>query len=325
MASLTSSKPWQDLLKHHQEMSKTHLRQLFVDDPHRFDKFSISAGDLFLDFSKNHITDKTLQHLLQLAEFRKLQAHIEKMFKGEIVNHTENRPALHTALRNLQDELSVQGENISLHIKQNLESLENFSKKIWNQEWRGFTGEPITDVVNVGIGGSHLGPALAIEALSPYALSKLRFHFISNIDGMQLTETLNKLNLATTLFIISSKSFSTSETLTNAQTIQALYKKNDCTSEKLKQHFVAITANTEKAVAFGISRENIFSIPMWVGGRYSLWSAIGLPLILSVGMEQFKALLAGAFSLDQHFRTAPMQQNMPVILGLLNVWYCNFF
>lgn len=321
---LTKTIEWQNLLQHHQEMNSIHLRELFAMDKNRFENFSFDANELFLDFSKNHVTEKTIDRLTELATARELSTAIEAMFNGDFINTTENRAALHVALRNFENP-KIKNLNIANEIKINLDKATVFSEKIRKGQWQGFTQKPISDIVNIGIGGSYLGPALGIEALSNYIDSNLQFHFLTNIDGQHLADLLKKINLETTLFIISSKSFSTSETLAHVRALQESYKQQGCETKDLSRHFLAITHNIDKAIAFGILRENIFPIGDWVGGRYSLWSAMGLPLILAIGMSRFKELLAGADSIDQHFRTTPFKQNMPVILGLINIWYTNFF
>lgn len=323
---LTKTSEWRNLVNHYREMETIHLRQLFDMDTHRFEKFSLETDELFLDFSKNHLTEKTLELLIQLAQQRKLSNAIEAMFNGELINSTENRAALHVALRNFENQnFKTKNNNIANDIKANLEKINIFSEKIRNGEWIGFTNKTITDIVNIGIGGSYLGPALAIEALTPFSHPNLKFHFLTNVDGIHLADLMNKVNLETTLFIISSKSFSTSETLTHAQVLKERYQQRGCEIKYLSRHFIAITHHVSKAITFGIVPENIFPIAEWVGGRYSLWSAIGLPLVIAIGMVCFKELLAGADSIDQHFHKTPLKQNMPVLLGLISIWYTNFF
>lgn len=301
------------------------MRDLFQADTNRAEHFSLSAADLFLDYSKNRITAKTLELLCQLADATNLSEKINAMFDGAIVNDSEHRPALHSALRNLNnDAIVVNGENVMPSINQTLDAMAKLVTQIHTDDWRGFSNKTITDVVNLGIGGSDLGPAMATEALAPYAVSNLRLHFVSNLDGSHIAQTLNKLNPETTLFIVSSKSFTTIDTIANAETAKSWFKQNT-NNASLDKHFLAITCNQNKAVEFGINAENIFPIWEWIGGRYSLWSAIGLPIALVIGMDHFRELLAGAHAMDQHFRSAPFAQNMPVILGLLDIWYGNFF
>lgn len=326
MAELTNLPEWQALVTHQQEVSKFHLRELFYADSQRFELFSLEAADLFLDYSKNCITAKTIELLCNLATASNLTLAIDAMFKGKTVNITENRPALHVALRNFNSpSLWVNTQNISSDIQIVLSKMAVFTEQVRSGNWRGYTDKPITDVVNVGIGGSDLGPAMVTEALTSYAMPALNLHFVSNIDGSYLQQTLEKLNPETTLVIISSKSFTTQETLTNAQSIRAWFRQQSGDNKNESLHFVAVTSNIAAAQSFGIVPNNIFPIWEWVGGRYSLWSAVGLPIALAVGMENFHELLAGAAKMDQHFCTAPLQQNMPVLLGLLSIWYNNFF
>ncbi len=313
---LTESLIWQQLIKQQQSLSQQKIIDFFKAEPKRAENFSIEAAGIFLDYSKNIMDSNTLKLLLNLAEEAELKSKIEKLFSGERVNTTENRPALHTALR--------QQTNILPEIRATQEKMRIISDKIRKQKWLGATGKPITDVVNIGIGGSDLGPVLAVQALEKYLPENLHLHFISNIDASLLVKLLAELNPETTLFIVASKTFTTIETLTNADTAkQWLIKKlgNNAT----QQHFLAISASPNKAEAYGISSENILPFWDWVGGRYSLWSAIGLPIAIAIGMENFTDFLAGAHAMDEHFRHAPLEQNMPVILGLLGIWYINFF
>jgi len=326
MKTLTQSPEWQALSGHYQEITKLHLRDLFQSEPQRFEKFSIEAADLLLDYSKNYINETTIQLLCQLAETQQLGQQIEAMFSGKHINISENRPALHTALRNRnQQSLLINNQNIMLDIQAMLKKMEAFVTQIHTGQWRGFDNQVITDVVNIGIGGSDLGPLMATEALAPYKTSTLNFHFVSNIDGALITPILKKLNPATTLFVVSSKSFSTTETIINAQTSLNWFKQATNNQDAITKHFVAITSQPDKAIAFGIAKENIFQLWEWVGGRYSLWSTIGLPIALAIGMDNFYDLLAGADAMDQHFKSAPFHKNMPVLLGLLGIWYINFF
>ncbi len=320
MVKLTTLPAWQALVAHQREISKLHLRDLFATDDQRFSTFSIEAGNLFLDYSKNRITTKTLDLLCDLAVESNMPAMIEALFTGVSVNTTENRPALHTALRNSQGIAAPICEDVQTVLDQ----MSIFTTQIREGHWRGYTDKPITDVINVGIGGSDLGPALAVEALAPYVTPTLQFHFISNVDSSHLSQTLQKLNPETSLFIISSKSFTTEETLINARSIQQWFRQNTTAADEAR-HFAAVTSNPAKALAFGIAPANIFRIWDWVGGRYSLWSAVGLPIALAIGMDNFQEFLAGAATLDQHFQTAPLNQNMPVLMGLLSIWYNNFF
>jgi glucose-6-phosphate isomerase len=316
MANITLLPEWQALQDHQAEMADTHMRELFQRDPQRFQQFSFEAANLFLDYSKNRITTKTLDLLLRLADAVKLREQIEALFAGKPINQSEQRPALHMALRD---------PNHHPQIQSTLEKMANFAEQVRSGTWRGYSGQPISDIVNLGIGGSHLGPAMVVEALHAYADPRLRLHFVSNVDGATISQTLEYLNPATTLFIISSKSFSTIETLTNAQTAMQWLQQKAGNNVDLSHHFVAATERAEKATAFGIAATNIFPLWEWVGGRYSLWSAVGLPILLAIGNNNFQALLAGAHAMDQHFQTAAFKKNMPVIMGLLDVWYGNFW
>lgn len=327
MTSITQSQAWQALRAQQQELAKWHMRDLFAADPARFDHFSLHGAGLLLDYSKNCITAETMQLLCQLAETAQLPEKIALLLSGHPVNTSENRAALHTALRHLDDTAAIyiDGKNIITDIRAKHNKMREFVNAIWQQEWRGFSNEPITDIVNIGIGGSDLGPALAVDALKPYITSRIRCHFISNIDGTHISQVLKNLNPAHTLFIISSKNFSTQETLFNAQTAKEWLLKNAPNADAIKQHFIAITAKAERAQQFGVARENIFPLWDWIGGRFSLWSAVGLPIALAIGYENFQQILAGAAAMDEHFRAAPLAQNMPVILALLSIWYINFF
>lgn len=324
--SLTQSAAWKDLQEHYNRISDHHMRDWFNEDPNRFDTFQLEAAGLTLDYSKNRITEDTMSLLLSLAREQDLPAKIGAMFNGEIINRSENRPALHTALRNFGDrDIMVDGENIMPEIRETVHRMEEFCWKIRRNQWRGYTNKPFTDVVSIGIGGSFLGPKLASSALKPYWDSRLNIHYLANIDGSHITEILKRLDPATTLFIIQSKSFGTQETLKNANACRQWFLDNGGTEGDLCKHFTAVSSNVEKATAFGISEENIFPMWDWVGGRYSLWSAIGLPLALAIGIDNFRDLLRGAYLMDEHFRTAPLEHNMPVIMALLGVWYVNFF
>ena len=324
--SLTQSAAWKDLQEHYSRISDHHMRDWFNEDPNRFDTFQLEAAGLTLDYSKNRITEDTMSLLLSLAREQDLPTKIGAMFNGEIINRSENRPALHTALRNFGDrDIMVDGENIMPEIRETVHRMEEFCWKIRRNQWRGYTNKPFTDVVSIGIGGSFLGPKLASSALKPYWDSRLNIHYLANIDGSHITEILKRLDPATTLFIIQSKSFGTQETLKNANACRQWFLDNGGTEGDLCKHFTAVSSNVEKATAFGISEENIFPMWDWVGGRYSLWSAIGLPLALAIGIDNFRDLLRGAYLMDEHFRTAPLEHNMPVIMALLGVWYVNFF
>jgi len=325
MKNLTERKEWLALSKHHQEIAHQHMREWFSEDGERLSRFSLSAGNLFLDYSRNRITNETLPLLCELANALQLSAKIAALFSGELLNTSEKRPALHVALRDTKHvNRMVNGENIAPLILRSQQKLRDFVDHIHAQTWRGSTGKAIKHIVNIGIGGSFTGPMMSIAALKDFAMSPLTFHFISSVDHAHLQEVLDEIDAETTLFILSSKSFTTLETLTNAESV-VMWMRNTLPTFKMSQHFIAITAAPEKAQAFGISEENIFPLWDWVGGRYSIWSAIGLPLMLMIGNAQFSAFLSGASEIDQHFQTAPFAENMPVILALLGVWYRNFF
>lgn len=305
-------------------MASARISQWFTADPHRFNKFSLEFDGLLVDFSRHFLSDETLPLLTALARARELPAWIERMFVGEHINHTENRAVLHIALRADQP-VMYGGRDVTRDVQRVLTQMESFTKAISSGAHTGFTGEPITDVVNIGIGGSYLGPQLACQSLRPYADGKVRAHFISNVDGENLSAVLSQLNAANTLFVITSKTFTTQETMTNALAARRWLIEQLGNETAVGKHFAAVTSNTEKVAQFGIPPAQVFEMWDWVGGRYSLWSAVGLPVALYAGMEAFKALLAGARAMDNHFRSAPLERNMPVVLGLLDVWYINFF
>ncbi|MDF1762991.1 MAG: glucose-6-phosphate isomerase [Oleibacter sp.] len=324
--SLTQTALWQDLQHHFQATRDTHIREWFAEDPNRFHNFHVEAAGITLDYSKNRVNQDTMKLLFQLARERQLPEKLSAMFAGDAINRSENRPALHTALRNFSDrEILVDGTDIMPEIRDTVHRMEEFCWKIRRNQWRGYTNRPFTDVVSIGIGGSFLGPKLASSALKPYWDSRLSIHYLANIDGSHITEILKRLDPATTLFIIQSKSFSTQETLKNANACREWFLDNGGTENELCKHFTAVSSNIEKATAFGISEENIFPMWDWVGGRYSLWSAIGLPLALAIGIDNFRELLRGAFEMDEHCRTAPLEENMPVTMALLGLWYVNFY
>ncbi|MES2998757.1 MAG: glucose-6-phosphate isomerase [Pseudomonadota bacterium] len=326
MSGLTRTPAWKALQQHAREIKQTSLAELFSGDSERFKKFSINETGLTLDYSKNPITEKTLGLLYQLADALHLKQHIHNLFSGKCVNTTQQLPALHTALRDPRSSgLIINGTNILSNIHAALDKMAVFVSKIQENQWRGATGKTITDIVNLGIGGSDLGPLMAVESLKPYQHTQQRLHFISNIDSRALNHLLKQLNAETTLFIIASKSFTTLETLINAKTILHWLEKKIPNQSVIDQHFLAITAQSEKAREFGIPEENIFLLWDWIGGRFSLCSCIGLPLALSIGMKNFRELLRGAHTLDQHFYHHPWKKNMPVLLGLLGIWQRNFF
>ena len=319
MSTLTDSAPWQALIEHQAHLSEQSIRGLFAENPQRFSQFSLEAGDLLLDYSKNLCDAQTLNLLDALATKAQLAKAIDAMFAGERINTTEDRPALHIALRS-PDRDTEYGQLVH----QTLDQMESFVNRVTSWQWQGYTGSPITDVVNIGIGGSDLGPAMVYSTLANYQLDGIRCHFVSNVDPAHIEQILESLDPATTLFVIASKTFTTMETMLNAQTARR-WLLDACSDEKaLAKHFVAVSANVELARDFGIGNNNIFPLWDWVGGRYSLWSAIGLPVALGIGMENFRALLAGAHTMDKHFRTAPFKENMPVLMGLLECWTLNF-
>ncbi|UII70747.1 glucose-6-phosphate isomerase [Pseudomonas sp. HN11] len=323
---VTALPAWQALNQHRQAMQDFSMREAFNADPQRFSQFTLSSCGLFLDYSKNLITSETRDLLVGLAKEVNLKSAIDALYAGEPVNSSEGRPALHTALRRpVGDKLSVNGVNIMPDVHKVLNQITDLVGRIHDGLWRGYTEKPITDVVNIGIGGSFLGPELVSEALLSYAHKGVRCHYLANIDGSEFHELTMKLRAETTLFIVSSKSFNTLETLKNAQAARAWYLAQGGSEAELYRHFIAVSSNNAAAVAFGIREENIFPMWDWVGGRYSLWSAIGLPIALAIGMSNFKELLSGAYTMDQHFQNAPFEQNMPVLLGLLGVWYGNFW
>ncbi|ASV34958.1 glucose-6-phosphate isomerase [Pseudomonas reactans] len=323
---VTALPAWQALNQHRQAMQDFSMREAFNADPQRFSQFTLSSCGLFLDYSKNLITSETRDLLVGLAKEVGLKDAIDSLYAGEPVNSSEGRPALHTALRRpVGDKLSVNGVNIMPDVHKVLNQITDLVGRIHDGLWRGYTEKPITDVVNIGIGGSFLGPELVSEALLSYAHKGVRCHYLANIDGSEFHELTMKLRAETTLFIVSSKSFNTLETLKNAQAARAWYLAQGGSEAELYRHFIAVSSNNAAAVAFGIREENIFPMWDWVGGRYSLWSAIGLPIALAIGMSNFKELLSGAYTMDQHFQNAPFEQNMPVLLGLLGVWYGNFW
>lgn len=317
---------WKDLAAHHNEINAKPLRALFAEDDQRFDKFQLNAAGIFLDYSKNHVTTDTHQKLVALAEQCGVQQQIARMFAGDIVNPTEHRPALHTALRHRGDAaIKVDGQDVMPAVRDVLERMRVFSDQVRDGSWTGFSGKPITDVVNIGIGGSDLGPLMAVEALAPFAHQRLNVHFVSNVDGSHLVSSLKKVDPETTLFIVASKTFTTQETLTNAHSARDWFLESAATDNDVARHFVALSTNADAVQAFGIDTQNMFGFWDWVGGRYSLWSAIGLSLVLSIGMDRFEQFLQGAYDMDQHVQTAPLESNMPVILALLTVWYNNFW
>ncbi len=326
MASLTRSPAWKALKTHHKAMAGVHMRDLFAQDGKRFDKYTLRFNDLLLDYSKNIITDTTLQLLLDLAREAKVLEHAASMFNGDKINFTENRSVLHVALRNRSNRpILSERKDVMPGVNKVLAHMREFSDKVRSGGWKGYTGKPITDIINIGIGGSDLGPVMATEALKPYAADNLKMHFVSNIDGTQLAETLKLLDPETALFIVASKTFTTQETLTNARSSRDWFLASAKSEAAVAKHFVAVSTSTKEVKAFGIDPANMFGFWDWVGGRYSLWSAIGLPIALAIGMDHFEAMLAGGHAMDEHFRNTPVEKNLPVIMGLLGIWYGDFF
>ncbi len=319
------SPAWKALADHKKTMENLTMREMFQNDPKRFDKFSLLWNGILFDYSKNRITEETMRLLLNLTEEAKLSEKIEAMFTGEKINVTERRAVLHTALRNRENTpVYVDGEDVMPKVNAVLAKMKAFSEKVISGEWKGFTGKPITDAVNIGIGGSDLGPYMVTEALKPYK-TRLNLHFVSNVDGTHIAETLKKLDPETTLFIVASKTFTTLETMTNALSAKEWFLATAKDEKAVARHFVALSTNKEEVEKFGIDPANMFEFWNWVGGRYSLWSAIGLSIVLAIGFENFEALLTGAHEADVHFRTAPFAENIPVIMALLGIWYNNFF
>lgn len=322
----TQTTAWKALQKHFAEMEKQEMKQLFADDPSRFQQFSLQFEDLLVDFSKNRITAKTLELLLELAEQTELPANISALFNGEAINETEGRSVLHMALRNRSNRpITVGGKDVMPDVNRVLDQMDAFVGKVLSGDWKGYQGQKITDIVNIGIGGSDLGAVMVTEALKPYWQEGIQSHFVSNVDGTDIVETLKGLTPATTLFIISSKTFTTQETMTNAHTARKWFLDTAVEEARIPQHFVAVSTNMEGVQKFGIAAENMFEFWDWVGGRYSLSSAIGLSIACTIGFENFKGLLEGLHAMDEHFRTAPSAKNLPVILALIGIWYNNFF
>ncbi len=326
MSHLVDSHAWQALAGHHQRVGALHMRDLFASDPQRFTRFSLRLGELLFDFSKNRITEETLVLLCDLARQAGLHQKIEAMFSGEKINTTENRAVLHVALRNRSnDPIYVEEQDVMPEINRVLGKMRSFSQAVRSGEWKGFSGKAITDVVNIGIGGSDLGPKMVCEALRPYARADLQAHFVSNVDSTDLAETLKTLDPETTLFLVASKTFTTQETMTNAHSARRWFLAAAKDESAVAKHFAAMSTNTQAVSKFGIDTANMFEFWDWVGGRYSLWSAIGLSIAIHLGMDVFEELLAGAHKADRHFRSTPFERNIPVIMALLGVWYNNFF
>ncbi|MEJ8844644.1 glucose-6-phosphate isomerase [Lacibacter sp. H375] len=322
----TTTNAWQQLTAHAAQMKKVHMRDLFKADADRFKKFSTCENELVFDYSKNIITEETVQLLLQLADECKVKEAIDKMFGGDVINHTEKRAVLHTALRNFSTkEVLVDGKNVMPDIKRVLEQMKNFCGNIHSGEWKGYTGKKIKYIVNIGIGGSDLGPVMITEALKPYWVDGIETYFVSNVDGTHIAETLKKVTPDETLFLVASKTFTTQETMTNAHSARNWFLQHAKDEAHVAKHFAALSTNEKDVVKFGIDKANMFEFWDWVGGRYSLWSAIGLSIALTIGYNNFEELLKGAFQADEHFKTESFDKNIPVIMALLGIWYVNFF
>jgi glucose-6-phosphate isomerase len=323
---INQSATWNALEQHQQYLASIPIRDLFALDNQRFEKFSLEACDLLLDYSKNRLTSETLTRLQQFAQERQLKEWIIRLFHGEKVNHTEQRAALHIALRNRANTpIKVDGQDVMPAVNAVLNKIRQLSESVRSGEWRGYTGKPIEYIINIGIGGSDLGPALVARALKAYWHPRLRGHFVSNVDSTHLVEILTQVNPETTLFIIASKTFTTQETLLNAQSARQWLIDKLGNEAAVAKHFVAVSTARQKVIDFGIDPANMFEFWDWVGGRYSLWSAIGLPITLLIGMDNFESFLTGAHELDNHFATAPFDKNLPVLMGLIEVWYNNFW
>lgn len=322
----TQTQAWKKLKDHYIDVQSLEMKSLFVSDPERFDKFSIKKGDLLLDYSKNRITSETKELLIDLAQEMKLNDAIHQMFSGELINVTEHRAVLHTALRNRsQSSVFVNGEDVMPGVKKVLAQMKYFCEKAHTGYWKGYTGKKIKYIVNLGIGGSDLGPVMVTEALRPYWKEGMEIFFVSNVDGTHISETLSKIDAEETLFIIASKSFTTQETMRNAHSARSWFLEQGGTEEDIKKHFIALSTNTDAVKTFGIDPENMFEFWSWVGGRFSLSSAIGMSIALIIGFNNFEKLLDGLHDMDTHFRTESLDKNMPVLLALIGIWYNNFF
>jgi glucose-6-phosphate isomerase len=320
------TKAWKDLENHFSEIREKHMKELFSDDNNRFENFSYRFNDVLVDCSKNIITSETLKLLLDLAHEVDLGDAINKMFSGDKINSTEDRSVLHVALRNKSgNPIYSEGTDVMPEVNAVLEQMKNFSNRLISGKWKGYTGKDITDIVNIGIGGSDLGPYMVTEALKPYKMPNIRVHYVSNVDGTHIAETLKKINPETSLFIIASKTFTTQETMTNAMTAKEWFLEKARDQREVARHFVALSTNEAKVREFGIDPSNMFRFWDWVGGRYSLWSSIGLSIACSIGYDRFDELLEGAYEMDQHFLNSSFEKNIPVVLALIGIWYNNFF
>ncbi len=322
----TNTAAWKELEAYFKTFEGTQMKDLFAGDANRFEKYSLKFKDLLVDFSKNIFDDKTFSLLMKLARECGLKDAIASQFSGERINKTENRPVLHTALRNRANTpVYVDGKDVMPDANSVLEQMKTFSESVISGSWKGYTGKPISDIVNIGIGGSDLGPLMVTEALKHYRKENISLHFVSNVDGTHIAETLKRVDTETTLFIIASKTFTTQETMTNAETARDWFLAKAVDHEFVKNHFVALSTNAKAVSAFGIDTRNMFCFWDWVGGRYSLWSAIGLSIACGIGFDNFEELLEGAFAMDRHFAEADFEQNIPVILALIGIWYNNFY
>ncbi|MGZ3922792.1 MAG: glucose-6-phosphate isomerase [Flavisolibacter sp.] len=322
----TGTAAWKSLERHSKEMKQVHMRELFAKDAERFKTHAHCFNDILVDFSKNLVTDETLKLLLQLANECKLKDAIESMFEGDLINQTEQRAVLHVALRNFTGKpVYSQGKDVMADVKRVQEQMKSFCNKVHSGEWKGYTGKKIKYIVNIGIGGSDLGPFMVTEALKPYWLEGMQAYFVSNVDATHIAETLKKVDPEETLFLIASKTFTTQETMTNAHSARDWFLKSAKEQQHVAKHFVALSTNEKEVTKFGIDKNNMFEFWDWVGGRYSLWSAIGLSIALTIGYDNFEQLLKGAHDIDQHFRTTAFEENIPVLMALISLWYINFF
>lgn len=322
----TSTAAWKKLSAHAEKMKQVHMRDLFKQNADRFSTYSIQHNDLLFDYSKNLIEEETMHLLFELADECRLKDAIESMFQGEKINQTEGRAVLHTALRNFsQQPVTNEGEDVMPKVRAVLAQMKNICQQVHSGEWKGYTGKKIKHIVNIGIGGSDLGPVMVTEALKPYWVEGIQVHFVSNVDGTHIAECLKVIEADSTIFLIASKTFTTQETMTNAHTAREWFLKHAGDEKHIAKHFVALSTNEKAVTDFGIAKENMFEFWDWVGGRYSLWSAIGLSIALTIGYERFEELLKGAHEMDKHFRQQTFQSNIPVVMALLGIWYVNFF
>ncbi|MDX2416176.1 MAG: glucose-6-phosphate isomerase [Xanthomonadales bacterium] len=326
MPALTTLNAWVALQAHQAQIAATHMRDMFAGDPDRFEKFSVSLNEILFDYSKNRITEETVSLLLALAEQADLKTKIDAAFSGEKFNNTEDRAVLHIALRNRSNRpIRVDGQDVMPDVNAVLGKMKSFVGSVRSGEWKGYTGKAITDVVNIGIGGSDLGPKMVVSALTPYTHPDLRSHFVSNVDGTDIAEVLKRVDEETTLFLIASKTFTTQETMANAHSARDWLMETAGDDTAIARHFVALSTNQKAVVEFGIDPQNMFAFWDWVGGRYSLWSAIGTSIALAIGFDNFEKLLSGAHAVDEHFHHAPLAENIPVLMAMLGIWYNNFF